>query len=97
MLTREFRTMTMLLIAMAQLPAQTAAPRTIIGTVAGFQAESAEIQVKPDSGDTVSLKLSSDTQALRVPPGEKDLKRAEPIKVTDGASGEPAARRARTV
>ena len=50
-----------------------------VGTVAGFKAESAEIEVKPDQGDTVSLKITTATQVQRVPPGEKDLKKAEPI------------------
>src|SRR5437763_5537867 len=88
MLTQKFRMLPVLLIGFAHAAAQTATPRFIIGAVAGFKAESAEIQVKPDSGDVVSLKLSSETQALRVPPGEKDLKRAEPIKITDVASGD---------
>src|SRR5450432_1968285 len=68
--------------------AQSATPKFILGTVAGFKAESAEIEVKPDRGDTVSLKVSTTTQALRVPPGEKDLKKAEPIKLTDVAAGD---------
>ena len=68
--------------------AQSAPPKFIVGTVSGFKAESAEIEVKPDQGDAVALKMTSATQVLRVPPGEKDLKKAEPIKVTDVASGD---------
>jgi hypothetical protein len=84
--------------------AQSAPPKFIVGTVSGFKAESAEIEVKPDQGDTVSLKINATTQALRVPPGEKDLKKAEPIQVTDVAAGDrvlvnlmPAAYEARRI
>jgi hypothetical protein len=68
--------------------AQSAPPKFIVGTVSGFKAETAEMEVKPDQGDTVSLKVTAATQALRVPPGEKDLKKAEPIQVTDVAAGD---------
>jgi hypothetical protein len=88
MVANTFNTLAVLLIGLAPALAQTAPPKFIVGTVAGFQAESAEIQVKPDTGDTVSLKVTTGTQALRVPPGEKDLKKAEPIKITDVASGD---------
>jgi hypothetical protein len=70
------------------LLAQAVAPKAIVGTVDGFKPESLEIRVKPDSGDAVSLKLTPSTQVLRVAPGEKDLKKAEPIKITDVASGD---------
>src|SRR5271163_42219 len=68
--------------------AESTPPKFIVGTVAGFKAESAEMEVKPDQGDSVSLKITSATLALRVPPGEKDLKKAEPIQVTDVAAGD---------
>jgi hypothetical protein len=70
------------------LLAQAVVPKAIVGTVDGFKVESAEIRIKPDAGDTVSLKLTPATQVLRVAPGEKDLKKAEPIKITDVASGD---------
>ena len=77
-----------LLVGLAPAMAQTAVPKFIVGAVDGFNAESAEIRVKPDTGETVSLKITSGTQVLRVAPGEKDLKKAEPIKITDVASGD---------
>ncbi len=70
------------------LLAQAVVPKAIVGTVDGFKVESAEIRIKPDAGDSVSLKLTPATQVLRVAPGEKDLKKAEPIKITDVASGD---------
>ena len=78
----------MILVILLLAMAQTAPPKFVVGTVAGFKVESAEIQVKPDNGDAVSVKITPDTQALRVPPGEKDLKKATPIKVTDVAAGD---------
>ncbi len=83
-----FTTLGVLLVGLAPAIAQTAVPKFIVGAVDGFNAESAEIRVKPDAGETVSLKVTSSTQVLRVAPGEKDLKKAEPIKITDVASGD---------
>jgi hypothetical protein len=83
-----FTTLGVLLIGLAPVMAQTAVPKAVVGTVEGFKAESAEIHVKPDTGETVSLKITSATQVLRVAPGEKDLKKAEPMKITDVASGD---------
>jgi hypothetical protein len=83
-----FTTLGVLLVGLAPLMAQTAVPKAVVGTVEGFKAESAEIHVKPDAGETVSLKITSGTQVLRIAPGEKDLKKAEPMKITDVASGD---------
>ena len=83
-----FTTLGVLLVGLAPVMAQTVVPKAVVGTVEGFQAESAEIHVKPDAGETVSLKITSATQVLRVAPGEKDLKKAEPMKITDVASGD---------
>jgi hypothetical protein len=83
-----FTALGVLLVGLAPAMAQTAVPKFIVGAVDGFNAESAEIRVKPDTGETVSLKITSSTQVLRVAPGEKDLKKAEPIKITDVASGD---------
>ena len=83
-----FTALGVLLVGLAPAMAQTAVPKFIVGAVDGFNAESAEIRVKPDTGETVSLKITSGTQVLRVAPGEKDLKKAEPIKITDVASGD---------
>src|SRR5258707_601555 len=82
-----FTTLGVLLVGLAPVMAQTV-PKFIVGAVDGFNAESAEIRVKPDGGEIVSLKVTSGTQVLRVAPGEKDLKKAEPIKITDVTSGD---------
>jgi hypothetical protein len=88
MMAHAFTALGVLLVGLSPIMAQTAAPKAVVGTVEGFKAESAEIRVKPDAGETVSLKITSGTQVLRVAPGEKDLKKAEPMKITDVASGD---------
>ncbi len=81
-------TLVILLIGLTPAMAQTEPPKFVVGTVQGFQIESAEIKVKPDKGEIVSLKLRGDTQVQRVAAGETDLKKAEPIRITDVASGD---------
>jgi len=83
-----FTTLGVLLIGLTPAMAQTAVPKYVLGTVDGFKVESLEIRIKPDKGETVLLKLRGDTQVQRVPAGETDLKKAEPIKITDVASGD---------
>jgi len=68
--------------------AQTAANKPVMGTITGFKADTGEIQVKPDEGDAVFVRCGADTMVQRVAPGEKDLKKAAPIQVTDLAMGD---------
>ena len=77
-----------LLLAVATLAAQTQPAKSFVGTVAGFRPESAEVEIRPDRGDPVVAKLSVDTIAQKIAPGEKDLKKAESIMVTDVALGD---------
>ena len=70
------------------LAAQTPAPKSMVGTVSLFKADSAEIEVKPDNGPAVAFKVTADTMAQKVAPGVTDLKKAEPIKVTDVELGD---------
>ena len=69
-------------------PAQTQPPKSVVGTVSVFKAETAEIEIKPDSGAPVAMKVTADTIAQKVAPGVTDLKKAEAIKVTDVALGD---------
>jgi len=66
------------------LAAQTQVSRSFVGTVTGFRPESAEVEIRPDTGDTVAARLTADTLAQKIAPGEKDLKKAEAIQVTNG-------------
>src|SRR5262245_22138585 len=79
---------TMLGLLFVALGATQTVPKFILGAVAGFKAEAAEIQIKPEQGDVVSVKLRGDTQVRRVAPGETDLSKAQPIQITDVASGD---------
>ena len=69
-------------------PAQTPPAKSIVGTVSLFKAETAEIEIKPDNGEPVAMKVTADTIAQKVAPGVTDLKKAEPIKITDVALGD---------
>jgi hypothetical protein len=69
-------------------PAQAQPSKSVVGTVSLFKAESAEIEIKPDNGEPVALKVTADTIAQKVAPGVTDLKKAESIKVTDVALGD---------
>jgi hypothetical protein len=69
-------------------PAQTPPTKSVVGTVSLFKAETAEIEIKPDNGAAVALKVTGDTIAQKVAPGVTDLKKAESIKVTDVALGD---------
>jgi hypothetical protein len=68
--------------------AQTAANSPVLGTITGFKADTAEIQVKPDDSDPVLIRCGPETLVQRVAPGEKDLKKAAVIAVTDLAMGD---------
>ena len=71
---------------MAPLLAQPA--KSVVGTVSLFKAGTAEIEIQPDSGAAVAMKVTADTIAQKVAPGAADLKHAETIKVTDVALGD---------
>ena len=87
-LLRVMKKFATLLAMMLPLAAQTPASKSFVGTVAGFRPENAEVEIQPDGGDMVAAGLTADTIAQRIAPGEKDLKTAEPIQVTDLARGD---------
>ena len=71
------------------LPCTQAQPaKSFVGTVAAIRAETAEIEIKPDSGAPVALKIGSNTIAQKIAPGEKDLKKAEAVEITTVALGD---------
>ncbi len=63
-------------------------PTSLVGTVTGFLVASAEIQVKPDAGEPVSVRITPSAVAQRVAPGETDLKKAQSIAIGDVAAGD---------
>jgi hypothetical protein len=62
--------------------------RQFVGTVQALKPETAEILVKPDSGEAVAVKVMGASVAQRIAPGERDLKNAKPIAVTEVAAGD---------
>ncbi len=64
------------------------ASRALTGTVTGFKPDSLEIGFQPDQGEAMFLKVGAGTQVVRVAPGERDLAKAAPAKVTDILKGD---------
>ena len=62
--------------------------KSVVGTVSLFKAETAEIEIQPDVGPAVAMKVTADTIAQKVAPGATDLKQASSIKITDVALGD---------
>ena len=77
-----------LLGTLLPLAAQVSTQRSLVGTAAAFRPEVAEIEIRPDIGDLVAVRLTADTIAQRIAPGERDLKKAESIKITDLSIGD---------
>jgi hypothetical protein len=67
----------------AQTPA-----KSVLGTVTTVRATSSEIEVKPEAGEAVVVKLNTSTSVKRVAPGQTDLSKAETITPADVASGD---------
>lgn len=73
-------------ISFAQTPAPL--PSRLVGTVTSIKADLSGVDVKPDTAPAITVHFVESTIAQRVPPGEKDLKNAEPIQLSDLASGD---------
>lgn len=69
--------------------AQAPANKSFVGTVTAFKTETA-IEFKPDSGPAVDVRITPDTVAQRVAPGETSLKNAVAASVTDLMIGDRA-------
>ena len=63
-------------------------PKAILGSITEFKAEDAVVVVKPDNTDAVNVKMTPETVFQRVAPGERDLKKAAAMKMTDMALGD---------
>jgi hypothetical protein len=68
--------------------AQAPQPQAVIGEVGSVDAAGKRLTVKADKGDLVTVVLEEKTLYLRVPPGEKDLKKASKIAFTDVSVGD---------
>jgi hypothetical protein len=65
-----------------------AQPKAILGSITAFKADDALVVVKPDNVDAVNVKLTPETIFQRVAPGERDLKKAATMNMTDMALGD---------
>src|SRR5919106_4592333 len=70
-------------ILIAQVPT-----KPILGTVTEFKTDSLEIGVRLEHGKHAFVKVGPETEVVRVAPGDLELKKAEPVKLTDIAYGD---------
>jgi len=64
--------------------------KSVIGEVTSIDAASKQVQLKGDDGVVYTVTLSDSTSFLRIPPGEKDIKKASKIAFTDVMVGDRA-------
>jgi hypothetical protein len=76
------------LVALNSLAVFGQVPERMVGTVSSIVFDKATIQVKGQDGALVTLNLTSDTILQRVAPGEKSLKNAETIQISDITIGD---------
>ena len=75
-----------LALAWAQTPAT--GLKNVVGEVTAVDAAAKQIKIKADDGTNYSIELSDTTSYRRIPPGEKDLKKATEIALADVATGD---------
>lgn len=86
--------LTGVLLAVAYVQAQTPFSR-IVGEVTGIDPGARRITLKTDAGALTAVTVDDSTLYLRVPPGEKDLKKAAKIAFTDISVGDRVLARSR--
>ncbi len=64
--------------------------KSVIGEVTSIDSACKQIELKGDDGAVYTVTLSDNTSFLRIPPGEKDLKKASKIAFTDVTVGDRA-------
>jgi len=72
--------------AVTQQPAQTPAAARPVGTIKSISGNI--ITLTPDSGSDVTIQVQDATKFVRIAPGQKDLKDATPIQLTDVQPGD---------
>ena len=75
-------------LAIAIASAQTAANKSVVGEITAADSAAKNLTVKGDDGSIYTVTLDDATSYLRLPLGEKDLKKAEKIGLTDVAVGD---------
>jgi hypothetical protein len=74
----------------AQSAPAAAARARVAGTVVSVNAESKQLAIKTDKGETVTVTITDRSFVLRLPPGEHDTKKALPIALKDVNAGDLA-------
>src|ERR1700728_5303547 len=77
----------LIVLACCPMAAQAPPSKSFIGTVTAFKPDT-QVEIKPDNAAAVDVKLTADTIAQRVAPGEKTLKNAVAANVTELATGD---------
>jgi hypothetical protein len=80
--------MTLILLAGGQGMAQTAANKSVLGTVTSFNRDAKALEVKPDNAPPVPVKLLPNTVVQRIAPGETNLRNATAINLSEIALGD---------
>jgi Cu/Ag efflux protein CusF len=77
-------------VSLALAGAQTTPPplKSVIGEVTAVDASAKQIKMKADDGGLYTVNLGDATSYLRIPPGEKDIKKATKIAFTDVEVGD---------
>ncbi|MDP9169862.1 MAG: hypothetical protein M3N54_04540 [Acidobacteriota bacterium] len=75
-------------VLLAALTGTAQTVKQFVGTVKSLLPDTAEIRIAPDSGEPVNVKVSGTTIAQRIAPGERDLKNAATIALSDVAPGD---------
>jgi hypothetical protein len=76
-------------LSMALVSAQTPpALKSVVGEVTSLDASAKQIKVKADDGVSYTIALGDGTNYLHIPPGEKDLKKATKIALSDVVVGD---------
>jgi hypothetical protein len=76
------------LVALVCSGAQSTPLKQVVGAVSAHKAESAEVAVRSDSGEVVTLKISGASIAQRIAPGEKDPRNSPAVAVGEIALGD---------
>ena len=75
-------------LAIAIASAQTAPNKSVVGEITAADSAAKNLTVKGDDGSIYTVTLGDATSYLRLPLGEKDLKKAEKIGLSDVAVGD---------
>lgn len=79
-----------ILIFLTHIPAstQTSTSKSVLGTVTSFNKDAKGLEVKPDNGSPVPVKLLGNTVVQRIAPGQTSLANAVAIQPADIAAGD---------